>query len=135
MGVLLMVDVWTKYVGVEPLRNRNAGVIGAIVARFLSSLSYFDAIEISFDNEPVLAAGIKMAQAIRQSQGLPLTPQPGKMYEKSRTSLTERTIQTVRAQAKCLLAFLEGKMEMVIPEDHALRGWSVVHAGCLLNRL
>jgi hypothetical protein len=37
MGVLLMVDVWTKYIGVEPLRNKNAGVIGAIIARFLSN--------------------------------------------------------------------------------------------------
>ena len=37
MGVLLMVDVWTQYIGVEPLRNKNAGVIGAIIARFLSN--------------------------------------------------------------------------------------------------
>lgn len=80
-----------RYVGVEPLRYRNAGVIGAIVARFVSNLSYFDAIEISFDNEPVLAAGVKMLQTIRHSQELPLTPQLGKMYEKSRTSLAERT--------------------------------------------
>ena len=54
-----MVDVWTKYIGVEPLRNKNAGVIGAIIARFLSNLSYFDTIEVSYDNEPVLAAGVK----------------------------------------------------------------------------
>ena len=41
VGVLLMVDVWTKYVGVEPLKTKNAGVIGAILARYLSNLSYF----------------------------------------------------------------------------------------------
>ena len=52
IGVLLMVDVWTKYVGVEPLRIRNGGVIGAVLARFLSNLSYFDTIEVSYDNEP-----------------------------------------------------------------------------------
>ena len=61
MGVLLMVDVWIKYVGVELLRNKNAGVIGAILARYLSNLSYFDEIEVSYDNEPVLSAGVKMA--------------------------------------------------------------------------
>ena len=107
MGVLLMVDVWTKYVGVEPLRNKNAGVIGTILARFLSNLSYFDAVEVSYDNEPVLSAGVNMTEVIRSNQGLPMTPQPGK---KSRTGLAERTIQTVRAQGKCLVAFLEDKM-------------------------
>ena len=107
MGVLLMVDVWTKYVGVEPLRNKNAGVIGTILARFLSNLSYFDAVEVSYDNEPVLSAGVNMTEVIRSNQGLPMTPQPGKMYSKSRTGLAERTIQTVRAQGQCLVAFLE----------------------------
>ena len=134
MGVLLMVDVWTKYIGVEPLRNKNAGVIGAIIARFLSNLSYFDTIEVSYDNEPVLAAGVKMAQVIRSNQGLPMVLQPGKMYSKSRTSLAERSIQTVRAQGKCLIAYIEDKMEMKLAEDHVLRGWAMVHAGWLLNR-
>ena len=71
MGVLLllMVDVWTKYIGVEPLRNKNAGVIGAILARFLSNLSYFDVIEVSYDNEPVLSAGVKLTQVSRANQG------------------------------------------------------------------
>jgi len=134
MGVLLMVDVWTKYVGVEPLRNKNAGVIGTILARFLSNLSYFDAVEVSYDNEPVLSAGVNMTEVIRSNQGLPMTPQPGKMYSKSRTGLAERTIQTVRAQGKCLVAVLEDKMQMKIPEDHVLRGWAMIHAGWLLNR-
>ena len=134
MGVLLMVDAWTKYIGVEPLRNRNQGVIGAILARFLSNLSYFDAIEVSYDNEPVLSAGVKMAQVIRANQGLAMTPQPGKMYSKSRTSLAERSIQTVRAQGKCLVAFLEDKMQMKIPDGHVLQAWAMVHGCWLLNR-
>eukprot|EP00435_Cladocopium_sp_Y103_P020525 s4238_g5.t1 len=134
MSVLLMVDEWTKYIGVEPLRNRNAGVIGAILARFFSSLSLFDVLEVAFDNEPVLSAGVKMAQSIRASQGLPMTPQPGKQYSKARTSLAERSIQTVRSQAKCLIAYLEYKMAIRIPETHVLQGWSIVHAAWLLNR-
>ena len=35
MAVLLMVDEWTKYVVVELLSNKNAGVFGAIIARYL----------------------------------------------------------------------------------------------------
>ena len=103
------------------IRNKNAGVIVAILARFLSNLSYFDVIEVSYDNEPVLSAGVKITQVIRANQGLPMTPQLGKMYSKVRTGLPERTIQTVRAQGKCLIAFLEDKMKMKIPDRHALR--------------
>ena len=119
---------------VEPLRNKNAGVIGAIIARYLSGLSHFDVIEVAYDNEPVLAAGVMMAQSTRASQGLPMNLQPGKMYSKGRTNLAERSIQTARSQGKRLIAYLEHKMDMKIPEDHALQGWAMVHAGRLLNR-
>ena len=121
-------------VGVEPGENQNTGVTGTIVARYWSNLSYFDSAEISFDNEPFLAAGIKMAQTMRYSQGRPPTPQPGNIFEKSRTNLAERAIKTVRTQTKCLIAFLGAKMEMVIPEDHVIRGWAIVEAGWLVNR-
>ena len=134
MSVLLMADEWTKYVSVEPLRNKNAGVIGALMARYLSGLILVDVVEVAYDNEPVLAAGVKMAQSIRASQGLPMNPQPGKMYSKARTSLAERSSQTVRSQGKCLIAYLEHKMEMKIAEDRALQGWAMVHAGWLLSR-
>ena len=88
-----------------------------------------------FDNETVLAAGVKMVQVIRANQGLPTTPQRDKMYSKSRTSLAERTIQTVRVQGKCLIAFLEDKMKMKNPEGHVLHGWALVHAGWLLDSI
>ena len=133
-NVLLMIDNWTKYVSVEPLKNRNAGVIGALIARYMSGLSYFDMVEVAYDNEPVLAAGVKMAQTVRSSQGLPMLPQPGRMYSKERTSLAECSIQTVRAQQKCLMAYLEHKIGAAIPEEHVLRGWAMVHAAWLLNR-
>lgn len=76
-----------------------------------------------------------MAQSIRasQGQGLPINPRPGKMSSKSPTSLAERSVQTVRSQGKCLIAYLEHKMEMPIPEDHALQ-WAIVFAGWLLKR-
>ena len=134
MSALIMVDEWTKYVAVEPLRSKNQGVVGAIIARYLSSLNHFDLIEVAYDNEPVLSAGVKMAQTIRANQGLPMVPQPGKMYAKGRTSLVERSIQTVRSQGKCLIAFLESKMQMKLPGADVLHGWAIVHAGWWLNR-
>ena len=63
-----------------------------------------------------------------------MLPQPGRMYSKERTSLAERSIQTVRAQQKCLMAYLEHKIGAAIPEEHVLRGWAMVHAAWLLNR-
>eukprot|EP00435_Cladocopium_sp_Y103_P025937 s2422_g6.t1 len=58
LNVLILVDAWTKYVGVEPLRNKLQSVVGGSVARFLGELGYFDTVELSFDSEPVLAAGM-----------------------------------------------------------------------------
>ena len=84
----------------EPLRNKNQGVVGQVVARFLATMGYFQKVELAFGNEPVLAAGMRMAQNIRANHGLETIFQPGLMYSKSRTSLAERTIQTVRGQGK-----------------------------------
>lgn len=42
LNVLIMVDYWTKYVAVEPLRNKLQSVVGGVVARFLGELGYFD---------------------------------------------------------------------------------------------
>ena len=134
LNVLIMVDVWTKYVGVEPLRNKLQSVVGAAVAKFLGELGYYDKVELAFDNEPVLAAGMRVAQNIRAAQGLVTVLQPGQMYGKARTALAERSIQTVRAQGKCLMTFLEEKMRVCFPPDHVLRGWSVLHGAWLLNR-
>jgi hypothetical protein len=127
LNVLIMVDVWTKYVGVEPPRNKLQSVVGAAVAKFLGELGYYDKVELAFDNEPVLAAGMRVAQNIRAAQGLVTVLQPGQMYGKARTALAERSIQTVRAQGKCLMTFLEEKMRVCFPPDHVLRGWSVLH--------
>lgn len=95
--VLIMIDSWTRYVTVEPLENKLASVIGQMIARFLSMLGYFDKVEVTYGQEPVLAAGVEMAQTIRANQGLEKIAQPGVMYAKGRTALAERSIQTVRA--------------------------------------
>ena len=70
-NVLIMVDTWTKFIAVEPSRNKLQSVFGGAVARFLGELGYYDQVELAFDNEPVLAAGMRSAQTIRAAQGLP----------------------------------------------------------------
>ena len=111
----------------------NLWLVGA-VARFWGELGYHDEVELAYDNEPVLSAGMRVSQTIRAAQGLDTILQPGQMYGKARTALAERSIQTVRAQGKCLMAHLEDKMQVKFPSEHPLRGWSVVHGAWLLNR-
>ena len=134
LNVLIMVDYWTKYVAVEPLRNKLQSVAGGVVARFLGELGYFDRVELCYDNEPVLAAGMRVAQTIRSAQGLETILQPNKMYHKGRTALAERSIQSVRSQGKCLMIHVENKTKVAYPADHPLRAWAVLHAAWLLNR-
>ena len=134
LNVLIMVDAWTKFIAVEPSRNKLQSVVGGAVARFLGELGCYDQVELAFDNEPVLAAGMRSAQTIRAAQGLPTVLQPGQLYGKGRTSLAERSIQTVRAQGKCLMTHLEDKMRVKFPSEHPLRAWAVIHGAWLLNR-
>ena len=47
-----MVDTWTKWVQVEPLKNKNQGVLGEMMANFLGQLGYFDKVELAFHNSP-----------------------------------------------------------------------------------
>ena len=121
-----MVDGWTKCIAVEPLRNKFQSVVGAAVARFLGELGYYDRVELAFDNEPVLAAGMRVAQTIRAAQGLETVFQPGHMYGKARTAFAEMSIQIVRAQRKALMVHLEENMRVRFPAEHPLRGWSVI---------
>ena len=134
LHILIMVDTWTKFVAVEPTRTPSGTLIGGVVTRFLATLGYFDKVELAFDNEPVLAAGMKAAHQIRANQGLETILQPGLMYDKSRTSLAERTIQTVRAQGKCLIADVEGRIGAKFPKDHVMHAWAMIHGAWLLNR-
>jgi hypothetical protein len=134
LSALILIDCWTKYVMAEPLRNKNQGVVGQVVARFLATMGYFQKVELAFDNEPVLAAGMRMAQNIRANHGLETILQPGLMYNKSRTSLAERTIQTVRGQGKTFIAYVEHKIAAKLPEEHPLHAWAMIHASWILNR-
>ena len=60
-SLLLMIDGWSKYIQVHPLKNKNAGVIGTVLSEFLATLGHFERVELAYDNEPILAAGARMA--------------------------------------------------------------------------
>ena len=126
--------MWSKYLHVQPLKNKNQGVIGEIIAEFLGGLGHYETVELAFDNEPVLAAGARMTKLIRSNNGLHTILQAGKFYDKSRTSLAERYIQTVRAQAKTIISHVQDRAKIVFDEQHVLQSWALIHACWLLNR-
>ncbi|CAK8995861.1 Retrovirus-related Pol polyprotein from transposon TNT 1-94 [Includes: Protease [Durusdinium trenchii] len=132
--LLLCVDTWSKFLYIKPLKNKIAGVIGEAIAEFLADLGHFETVELSYDNEPALAAGARMTKLIKSNNGLHTILQPGKFYEKARTALAERCIQTVRAQGKTLISHLQDRARVVLNEMHVLQAWSMVHACWLLNR-
>ena len=108
-------------------------MVGGVVARFLGELGYFDRVELCYDNEPVLAAGMRVAQTIRSAQGLETILQPNKMYHKGRTAL-QRGQSSLYGRKKCLMIHVENKTKVAYPTDHPLRAWAVLHAAWLLNR-
>eukprot|EP00435_Cladocopium_sp_Y103_P027217 s1403_g6.t1 len=102
---LLMVDVWSRYVSVMPLKPRNTQTVGNALVKFLSEVGRVEKTEIAGDNEPVLAAGMRFCQRTRQQLGLETILTWNRTYEKTRTSVAERfVLQTVRGLQKTLVA-------------------------------
>ena len=117
--ILLMVDTWTRYVHAEPLKIRNRKSVGEAMARFLGNLGYTENVEVAVDNEPVLVAG---------------TITTNKHYDKARTSVAERMVQTVRNLQKALILQLEESIGCRLPGGHSLPYWGIVHAAWLYSR-
>ena len=130
---LLLIDMWTRYTQVLPLRMKSASVIATSIINFLGLLGYFQQVEISCDSENVLVAGVNQAKILRNKVGATLIPQFGKNYSKGRTAMAERAIQTVRNQGKTLIHCLEDFAKVKLPDKHVLHSWSYLHAGWLLN--
>ena len=130
---LLLIDMWTRYTQIVPLRMKSASVIATAIINFLGLLGYFQQVEVSCDNENVLVAGVNQAKVMRNKVGATLIPQFGKNYSKGRTAMAERAIQTVRNQGKTLIHCLEDFAKIKLPEKHVLHSWSYFHAGWLLN--
>ena len=132
--VLIAVDYWTKTCMAEVISKKSVNAIGESLANFLGELNYGEAIEICCDNEPVLAAGVKLTKDIRTRNGLETIVTCGKAYDKGRTSAAERYIRTLRNQAECIVSFVEEKVKVKIPPDAMLQAWAFQHGAWLVNK-
>ena len=86
-----------------------------VLLNFIVELGSVQPIEISHDNEPVLNAGVELNLHLRNKMGLRLVDQRS---NKGRTATAERTIQTVRSQAKTILHDLEGRLQVKFGDKH-----------------
>lgn len=112
-------------------------MIGEVLAEFLATVGHFEKVELAYDNEPILAAGARMAKQIRDNNGLETILSAGKLYNKSRTSLAERTIQTVRAQCKTLVAHVEEREQELlwVKVMSFMRGQCHMQHGCSIDTM
>ena len=131
--VLLMVDVWSRYVAVAPLKQRNAQTVGRALVDFISSVRD-GTVELAFDNVPVLVAGAKFCKSVRANNELTTHLCPNKVGDKARTSIAERCVQSVRGIQKTLLCHIEDELKVAIPDGHPVIQWAAMHAAWLYNR-
>ena len=131
---LLMVDTWARYVSVVPLKPRNTQTVGKAPVKFLNEVDCAEKVEVGGGNEPVLAAGIGFCQSARQRLGLETVLTWNRAYEKSRASVAERFLQTIRRLQKTLMCHLETAMQASIPAGHAMIQWAAMHAAWIYSR-
>ena len=131
---LLMEDVWSRYVSVMPLKPRNTQTVGNALVKFLSEVGRVEKTELAGDNEPVLAAGMRFCQKTRATLGLETILTWNRTYEKTRTSVAERFVQTVRGLQKTLIAHLESAIQATIPAGHPMIQWAAMHSAWIYNR-
>ena len=60
---LLLIDMWTRYTQIVPLRMKSASVIATAIINFLGLLGYFQQVEVSCDNENVSGGRCKSSQS------------------------------------------------------------------------
>ena len=130
---LLMVDVCSRFVSVAPLKQRNAQTVGRALVNFISSVRD-GTVEIAFDNEPVLVAGVSFCKAVRAKAELKTHVSPNKPYDKSRTGVAERFVQTTRGIQKNLICHLEDRLQATVPTGHPVIQWAVLHSAWIYNR-
>ena len=131
---LLMVDVWSRYVVVEPLKQRNTKTVGEALAKFSRTVGHTGTLELCGDNEPVLVSGMEFCKAVRQRLGQTTLVSKNKPYDKGRTGVAERFVQTVRRLQNTLLHQLEEGIQATIPRGHSIIQWAAAHAAWLYNR-
>ena len=131
--MLVLVDVWTRYVEAVPLKKTTRSVSEAVLS-FLGTLGHLETVELVSDQEKVLMAGLELVKMTREKMGLNTILTTGKAFQKGRTAIAERAIQTVRAQQKTLSAHVRERAQVALPDDHPIHGWAARHAAWLLCR-
>ena len=113
-------DTLTRYTFAVSMRTKSAKSVADSVSEFVGMLDYFRKVEIVSDNEPVIVSGIKQAQMLRSRSGLETIVQLSKSFDKGRTAIAERTIQTVRAQSRTLVNYVEHQIGAKFPDSHPM---------------
>ena len=116
------------------MRTKSAKSVANSISEYLGMLGYFRKGEVVSDNEPVIVSGIKQAQMLKSRSGLETIVQQSKSFDKGRTAIAERTLQTVRAQSRTLVNYVEHQIEAKFPDSHPIYMWSLLHNASLLNR-
>ena len=88
--------MWSRYVSVMPLKPRNTQTVGNALVKFLNEVGRVEKMELAGDIEPVLVAGMRFCQRTGQTLGMETILTWNRTYEKTRTSVAERFVQTVR---------------------------------------
>jgi hypothetical protein len=77
---------------------------------------------------------MRFCQSARQKLGLETVLTWNRAYEKSRTSVAERFVQTIRGLQKTLVCHLEAAIQASIPAGHAMIQWAAMHAAWIYSR-
>ena len=86
-----------------PLKSKSSKVnISESLSALIGELGYMETIEIAHDNGPTINSAVQQTQLLRNQSRLKLLDQRAKNYDKGRTSMAERAVQTVRCQSKTL---------------------------------
>ena len=131
---MIVVDVWSRYIKAIPMKTISAKGIADSLVTFIGELGHLQTVEVAHDNEPAMNAGVEHAKMLRNKVGLRLSDQKSKNFHKGRTAIAERSIQTVRAQAKTIMHDLQQHLEISVGVKHVLHDSTTMRASWLLNR-
>ena len=132
--ILIMVDVWSRYIKAIPMKTKSTKGIADSLMTFIGELGHVQPGEVAHDNEPAVNAAVEQAKFLRNKVGLRLVDQKSKNFHKGRTAIAERSIQTVRSQAKTITHDLQQRVEMTVGDKHVFHDWAIMHSSWLLNR-
>ena len=115
---LLVVDVWSRYVAVAPLKRRNAQTVGQALVKFIS--------DVSGGQWACSGSWCSFLQGCKGKSWIDYNCES----QQCRTSIAERFAQTVKGIQKTLIS----QIEAAIPAGHRLVQWAGMHSALLYDR-